>query len=765
MAGTSTFDFSPFLTAPAVREVIEPFGAPQIINIPETKIPSPLAPNLAPQTIRELKEFLTGCGPNGIIPDNNKHGVEIWETWKRAWDLWNNHYIEGRECPTWIKSEYERLKKIMDKVNENKRRRRFRRPSTPSSDCGDDRIGNLGQIVYRRQFSEEKPAPGKDDKPGRMWVKHPFRTKRVKVPSGQKVKRNNANPKKTVKPVSRFVIVLEDQKAGDTVKIYRKVPKFQEFDETRLVRKNGPWKKLDTWKQLVARRKNGVDWTPTESENSPEEMEPLGTKLEVVHVHRIGKHLDNIDIEQESVIPFPLMSWKQLAAARAAEGVPSSTGRAAEGKYVNRRPKLWIPNEYDLVPTGETEVLTEDRDRVEVRKIELTDETTYGDAFEEVDVMKEITIPQWLEVDDPALKKAQKVKNPPPGPLPPNWQVPTTMDGVEPPTDALDFEVFGTKDSKKYGAWLANLSKKWDAVNPGNLATTMNDKWIAYEKGMKDKVAAIWAHLDTPMAGAAQSPKKTKKTSPTGGFKSATHSNGHPEQFQTFQSPAHGNGQPVFEGFRFGPPAPVEEVSDEDMDDAISVEEFQDANEHEDYEDDGFEYADEEMEEDEYYEQRALGDADDDDNLYDDQDDDHDHPSDSQDDVIYNQGDDSDSSSGDSKEDAKLNAGLAPPLRGPDGAAAGFLPLKLLDEYVEPDMNEDGSYPEWHDAFQNSVWRPRRVGEKTLRIDLDEPWVPNTDLEVDGGVDCGRSPYPVIIPRFSSIRVAILTVVVFASCQ
>ncbi|CZR63467.1 uncharacterized protein PAC_13364 [Phialocephala subalpina] len=770
MAGTSTFDFSPFLTAPAVRDAIKPFGAPQIINIPETKIPSPLAPNLAPQTIRELKEFLTGCGPNGVIPDTSKHGVEIWETWKRAWDLWNNHYIEGRECPTWIKSEYERLKKIMDKVNEKKRRRRFRRARTPSSDCGDDRIGNKGQVVYRREFSKEKPGPGKDAKPGRMWVKHPFRVKKIKVPSGEKVRRNNPNPEVKVQMRSKWVTKLVDQKAGDKVDIYRKEPKFVDFDETRLVRENGPWKTLDTWKDLVNRRQSKVDWTPTETENSAEEMEPLSTKEEVVRVKRIDKHLDNVDIQQERIILIPLMSWKELAAARKAGGIPDSTARDAEGKYVNKRPKLWIANGYDLVPTGETEILTENRDRVEIREVEQYEEKTYGDAFEEVDVMKTISIPQWLEIDDPVYKKSQIVKNVPPihNKLPPGWTIPTTTAAVTPPTDPHDFEVFGTKDSNKYNEWLSGLKTRWDAVNPGNLATIMNNDWLEYEKGMKNTVAAMWQHLDTPMTGVApsKSPKKSpkKKTNPTGQFQSATHSNGHPiqtwqspahgtghpAQTQTFQSPAHGNGHPALADFRFGPPAPVEEVSDEDMDDAVSDEEFEDAVAYEDYEDDGFEYEDEEMDEMDY-EQRALGDADDD--IYGDEcDQDHGHDEDSQDNVNYTVGENSDSSSGNSKEDAHLNAGLAPPKRGPDGAAAGFLPLKLMSEYVEPAMNEDGSYPEWYDAFQNSVWRPRRVGEKTLRIDLDEPWVPETDLELDGGVDCGRSPYPCLRPVNKYIR-------------
>jgi hypothetical protein len=71
--------------------------------------------------------------------------------------------------------------------------------------------------------------------------------------------------------------------------------------------------------------------------------------------------------------------------------------------------------------------------------------------------------------------------------------------------------------------------------------------------------------------------------------------------------------------------------------------------------------------------------------------------------------------------------------------------MKFLPEYQEPE--DDGfDFPEWVDALANTVWRPRRVGEKHLKIDIDldiEEFFTRTDLEIDGGVDCGRSPYPV----------------------
>jgi hypothetical protein len=93
---------------------------------------------------------------------------------------------------------------------------------------------------------------------------------------------------------------------------------------------------------------------------------------------------------------------------------------------------------------------------------------------------------------------------------------------------------------------------------------------------------------------------------------------------------------------------------------------------------------------------------------------------------------------------------------GKDGSNGGFMPMKLLPEYLQPSPDADGNYPEWEDVIANTVWRPRRVGEKTLSIGMDQEWGISTEFEFDGGVDCGRSPYPVLItstpsPRPSSV--------------
>jgi hypothetical protein len=67
-----------------------------------------------------------------------KKGKEIWESWKRAWDLWNNHYIEGRVDPVWVKEEYEKSKKEyeeeMKERMEWKRKLRGREPGRHDCD-------------------------------------------------------------------------------------------------------------------------------------------------------------------------------------------------------------------------------------------------------------------------------------------------------------------------------------------------------------------------------------------------------------------------------------------------------------------------------------------------------------------------------------------------------------------------------------------------------------------------------------------------------
>jgi hypothetical protein len=136
-----TYDYTTFLTSPLISSRLPPQTAPIALPIPESLIASPLAPNLAPTTILDLKEFLTGVsltgkvvagGGNGgghwggIGKDNGREkGREIWECWKRAYDLWNGCYVEGRVDPVWVREEYERIKKELEEERERERKNRY----------------------------------------------------------------------------------------------------------------------------------------------------------------------------------------------------------------------------------------------------------------------------------------------------------------------------------------------------------------------------------------------------------------------------------------------------------------------------------------------------------------------------------------------------------------------------------------------------------------------------------------------------------------
>ena len=101
-------------------------------------------------------------------------------------------------------------------------------------------------------------------------------------------------------------------------------------------------------------------------------------------------------------------------------------------------------------------------------------------------------------------------------------------------------------------------------------------------------------------------------------------------------------------------------------------------------------------------------------------------------------------------EDGTANAAAVPQPLSVDrsGSSGGFHALKNLDAwYQQPGWQQQpGEEDPPFDLVENTVWRPRRVGEKKLKIDLDqdiEDFLKTTELEVDGGVDCGRAPYPV----------------------
>lgn len=710
---SKVYEFSNFLTAPDVRRVAAPYGAPQIVNIPNTNIPSPLAQNLEPRSIKDLKEFLTGCGPDGKGQSGNPRGVEIWESWKRAWDLWNNHYIAGREAPAWIKSEYERLKAIMDGLT-LKQKKSLISPLTGENANGGPPgppggrgprgrpppDGNAGQVVVSRQFAQNMPTV--TTQPDTKWIKHRYRKQKIKVPTGRQIRKNNPNPIPTTVTKQRLVPRVVWQMAGQFVKIYKRVPKVTDVEQKRTVRANGPWNQTLSWAEVIARRTAGQIPDPLESDDAPEpELEPLETRIETTQVQTIKMAQTYMDItieEQKS----PLQSWEALFEKRRDNDEIRPRAESKDAIYQNHRSEMWVPLKYDLVDTGGWEMLPFER-QAEVLYPEKYDFTTYANPFIDEDEMTEIEIPQWLEVKVFKNKPRKRRRRPRSrrsssgSQSSHNSQTPPLPPPVIPKSTTMDLEMHRTADHPEYPIWQAGLPARWDAVNPGRLSSTNDPEFRKWIIGQEADLAAQWIRI---------------KQRPF-----PTHSN-HPavEGRETILPTITTVGE--------------EEEQDEDMAD-VSDQEFQDM------------YGDSDEEMEDYYEQRALGDSrsvssgtsrhsnDIDDGL----------------------GSGSESSTSASSVDDTGDQGLGAPERGDDGGAGGFFPMKLFDEY-KPRLDANGDYEQdWSDPLMNTVWRPRRVGEKKVKIDIDEPWEKITDLEVDGGLDCGRSPFPVIVlPELSTNR-------------
>jgi len=104
-----SYDFTPFSHGPPIDRKCLPDGRLRVVRIPEATIPSPTASKISPARLKKLKdELLRKRNSVGTTTASGYwgNGKEIWESWKRAWNLWNNHYIEGRVNPIWIKKEW-----------------------------------------------------------------------------------------------------------------------------------------------------------------------------------------------------------------------------------------------------------------------------------------------------------------------------------------------------------------------------------------------------------------------------------------------------------------------------------------------------------------------------------------------------------------------------------------------------------------------------------------------------------------------------------
>jgi hypothetical protein len=584
----SFYDFSPFLSASAVQTVARRAGnAPLIISIPTTRIPSPLAPNIAPQTIKDLHDFL--CGPaNGNNSAHRLRGQEIWLSWKRAWDLWNNHYIKGREAPVWIKLQYEKLKKEFQEEREKRRKEEMRR--FPKVRQPKFLTKGPFQIIYQ----DDAPT----NRPGRKWEKSGHRKKQL-VPTGRKFTYLGPNQGvhfvKETKKVRRL-------KPGQQKKIYRRgeeapvvtkpIPLFTESLETKVVRTTPLWthaeERVKTWEELRDSREGDFndqqkEWkqkdTVNKSNNRPLEafklaealdtadgdedvVEDEATHLQHVVVRRPVMTMQTVEFETEAR-PSRLLSYSKLARSRKKDNmIPPPTDE--DNVHVAKCQKQ--------VPVQETEVRF-------LRMEKVSKDTEAYATIEEIDVDEVIYRPANIGED---VDEYQEVEVP-------EWREVPLMTPINRPRHAM-------------------------------------------------------------------------------------HSLAHAVAFTLPES-------------------------DSDSDEDIDVDHFS-------------------------------------------------VPSDSDDDMNDNlgpfiQSSKSSYSGSDREEPIPFPDPYA--VQESDGSSGGFLPMKFLPEYQEPE--DDGfDFPEWYDALANTVWRPRRVGEKHLQIDIDldiEEFFAKTDLEIDGGVDCGRSPYPV----------------------
>jgi hypothetical protein len=177
-SGTSKYNLRPFLSSPAVvKRIKENGGVLRAIHIPGSFIPSPLARNLSPDQLLGLKESLVGLGPEtGSITGS---GYEIWMSWKRAWDIWNNNYIHGRVNTTWVKKEFERQLRLERGSGSGGESEMFEAESKPqendepsADEPGSEGDSSSGGFRALRNFPEFKAPPpfySEADDDGIIW--------------------------------------------------------------------------------------------------------------------------------------------------------------------------------------------------------------------------------------------------------------------------------------------------------------------------------------------------------------------------------------------------------------------------------------------------------------------------------------------------------------------------------------------------------------------------------------------------------------------
>ncbi|CZT45439.1 uncharacterized protein RSE6_05748 [Rhynchosporium secalis] len=306
----AVFDFSTFLDAPSVAAQVKQYGAPQIIDIPQTLIPSPLAPHLAPNTVEKLRDFLVGDGSSA----GHARGAEVWRSWKRAWDLWNNHYIEGRVSPIWIREEYERLKKEIEEARDSRRKdeqiRRIRTRHRPGHNTA---IGpatifsatqpEAGPGKFYRQTTETRPA-------GTIVV--PKMESRPKPGSTREHRRKG-----------EVVPVYGDRFVTEIVRVERVVPKYTT--------------PLRRWTDVINSVKDNL-LLPERSQFPGSTETIIEYTLEERQVMKFGC----VDIVGDKISPN-LMSYEEVNQNLVAYGTLPGGERIDPPVFISQRPKMWYP--------------------------------------------------------------------------------------------------------------------------------------------------------------------------------------------------------------------------------------------------------------------------------------------------------------------------------------------------------------------------------------------------------------------------------------
>ncbi|KAH7411084.1 hypothetical protein BKA64DRAFT_704190 [Cadophora sp. MPI-SDFR-AT-0126] len=369
---TAFYDFSPFQHAPGVAAEIRKHGGPQIVGIPQTTIPSPLAPDLSPDTVAGLKRRLVGDGSVKGGSKGESAGVEVWASWTRAWDLWNNHYIEGRVSPVWIREEYERLKKEMGDARDKRRREqeanRFKIRHHPTHDQTRQRSRPIARATV---FSKEKAQAA----PGKVYKQ----TTETRPAKNAIVKKMQSRPKsgstRVFKRKGEKVPVYGERFLTEIVQVERVVPRDPE--------------PVSSWTDLVADSKAEV---PLPERNSG--LESMETVTEITLEERQVMDFGHVDMFGDKISPEVMSSDEVMNHVKKHNTLPSMDEEKDEKvRFVSQRPQMWYPVTEPCLEGERT--LTVDET---VPIIEFEDRLV--DVLEEDD--KAVSI-GWVEEDEDAV--------------------------------------------------------------------------------------------------------------------------------------------------------------------------------------------------------------------------------------------------------------------------------------------------------------------------------------------------------------------------